>query len=1580
MNHPVGDNEGTSEYVFRDAFLGENTVVLDNFSHELLSGFYVYTLNIINNVGLLNNVFDILTVDNTVPIPRSIGVHIDQTTANFLVSGELNSTYNYNNISSDTNCKTIATEMRVWWEDFIDYEVPIDHYEIGIGDSSGEDNVFHFYKVGLVNEFLIQSLQLLNYPYVWVTIRGVNLLGFAAAVTSDPIAISPHNPDPPSVDDPSFGSDFLTQTSTTYIEGEWDFGDPCLGIYYEWSVIYMNETTIQNLTRVTRIDSYNDNIYMTPETRVYLLVNSYSPLGYIKSGRSDPISVEIDPLIPGLVFDGPFTGMDFNHQASLVTLSANWNSFGGNYHDKLSQTVHKYEMAAGTQPRGKDLFNILPFMDVNLTTTYTITNLTLTINNTYYITIRATSATNQIAEVTSNGIKPIHFDRISQPGTVTIPHFQSTTTNINIAWENFTSLLPFIYYQYGVSTDGNLTFLACNGSNAEKDLGNYLNIHPFTKATTTNSVVLSYLNLEMGLQYFAYVRTIDDAFQCSIAVSNPLTVDTTPPLTGVFSIGFDTRTFGRDIAQPQISYVTTNDSLSVSWSGFYDPESSVNNYQIALLEETTCNLNSCNQLTNLTTFFTLTNVTNHTFYVIDLFPGYFYFLALRPINRAGLTTCVVSQPVVLDRDQPGIAVVKHGSNWTQAPPYQGSTTSIRGVLALVTDQHDAVCMDRVYNASTSGKDWNMIIQDVTPTLPLGTNNPTGRTLAYSPTQVQFNKKDAFLEISMTRDIQQYRMVSAAAVTEMSIVSFNEMSVSIKSAASFQAVTSVLIWDGPDTFIEDYEISETNNITSNTSLPINPFSLPQDCQYMPLPSAKPLPYKSFGLQLHPAYNSIPARALFWYRGDINSQYAHTWLTLGFDPSFSYHTYHLTLEKVSSSTPSTVKTATWSVLLKIDGLSVASLVDLPQFNNTLHFVLHVRNYNGRVEPINNPFHPSTTAAYFSDIILPVDSTRVCKYGAPFYSPEAPFVKFEVGVGRSYGTTNLSLATGNEYQPIPLSCIPCNQECSQAPNICNTSCNATTYYIGFEATGLDLLPGCTHPLNQTNTTCTPYSYASTGISEDQLYLHNLMFVPYVYYVKVRAYTRAGHVTFGYSRGIQLDPTPPNCTLIQHVQKDLRSDELSNTTVQYSSDSLAIQYQCRDTRSDIYGYEIAYSDNIDDIDTLKFSSVGTDSTVNITGLELNPQLKYYVVVRATNGAGLSTILRSSGVRILNTVPDVSRVVLTPRNSIEVNTLRQNSSLSKEQTSIGLRWSGFYQTSYQDNFTIKNQTLFWKIGNEFGRDDILPAFEINYNSSVSIRIQDIRVIGNTSFFVSNITDLAHLANNTEYIYEEGDLIMQVEPGRVLYQTLILCAIQPKCVSAGTHSITIFKKLDEYYVYNSQDGEQFSLSIKRITTEVNMFGEGDYIRSPMYPTDCKVIFSSDIIGNSGYLIGDLALDEMRVKYYFISAPTSSPYVPYIVDPSSTLHLVDRFALSRVLEFYGPSFYLSPIGGVNFPSYLKMIIRINPIDFEDGFLPILLGWNPNTRQWVSSRSSCNFTWEDDIYRESFITYFCPCSTDIEVGLN
>ncbi|KAI6660256.1 hypothetical protein LOD99_10426 [Oopsacas minuta] len=1543
-------------------------VAITNFSTPLIQGVLTYTLRIINSVGLTNYAFATLIVDNTPPIPGSVSVLIDQTISSFLPTGQLNTTFSYMNDSAVTQCKTIITNIRVKWEEFIDGETPMEYYEIGLGENRGQINIMNYLNVGLVDEYYIEGLDLTRYTSIYVIVRGFNRLGLLQVANSQEIYISLHNPITAIVYDGSNSEDLEAQSGTSYIEASWDFNDYCPGVNYSWAIFYFNQTFIQNYTTVITRDSSNDNLALGHESRVYVIVNFASPLGYIRSARSNGITVQVEPLIPGIVYDGPYPGVDFNHQASLTTIIANWNSFGGTNPTRLSEKVIQYELGIGNETTGDGRFNVVALHSVYLNTSITMDGLTLELDVIYYVTVRATSGTFSIATVTSNGIEPIEFENIIQAGSVSIPLFQSVTTYLGINWMDFSSLLPIVSYEYAISTNDSLANFSCESlENAANPLGEVFTVRQYTRTGSTSSVVVSGLELQGDTKYYAYIRVIDDSFRCMAAVSNPVVIDITPPVLGWFNIGYNVTSLRPDSTQPQISYITTNNTVYVTWVGFYDPESAISNYQIQLVEQDGCNLDNCDELTGLTT---ITNVTNHTFYVLDVLPDKFYFVALRAINRAGLTSCAVSQPIKLDMSIPNEAVVKHASDWTSSPPYQGSTVSMQGILALVTDLHDAVCMDRMYNVSSPSEDWDTITQDVTPTIPVGPNNPTGITLAYTDKQAMFNSNEAFLEISMTRDIQQDRMLSAAVYTEVQIVNFNEMSVRIKAAGGYRAVTSVLVWDGPDMMIQDYEIlipSDNNTqINSTISEAIEPTTT---CQYLPPPNPNPPPYKAFGLQIHPAFNSTSAMALIWYRGDTIEETAHIWIELDFDPSTDYHVYHITLEKVDSVTPTTVKEATWSVKLNVDNDFLGSLVDLPQFGSSLKYVLHVRNYNGRVEPFTSPFFPPTTTAYFSEIILPVDSNRVCKYGSPFYSERAPFIKFEVGVGSGYGLTDVSLAAGQEYQPIQLPCIPCNQECSQDPASCNSSCNSTVYYISFEATGLELLSGCTHPLNQTNVTCIPYNYTESGIPEDELYLHNLTFVPYVYYMTVRGYTAAGHVAYGYSRGIHLDPTPPNCTLIQHIERDIRSDFVSNTTLQYSITSLAVQYECRDTGSDIYGYQIAYTDNLDDIDSLDYNSVGTDALVNITGLSLNPQLKYYVVVIATNGAGLTTILESGGVSIQNNEPDVSRSVIQSMNSIEIDTQMPNTSISASLTSLGLSWTGFYGAEYQEDPVIRNQTLFWEIGSKFGTDDILPIFEINYLNSFSIRIEDITVIGNTSFYVSNITDLAQLANRTEYTYTQGDLIMRVEPGRVLYQTLVLCALQPECVTAGTTSVTFYREgYDEYSVYNGDS--EFSLSLA--PGSIYLSGSTNrFIPPQLYPTGVDIYFSDDITDKAGFVYGNLTYSDMMENYDIISTLLDSPYVPYIANPS-TLGQVDRFLHSRVKDFLGPAFFLSPIGGADLPSSLRIVVDRSFFSLAEGQRPELIAWNPDNQIWIDTRSSCNFTEEDIITDDTLTTYFCPCT--------
>ena len=71
------------------------------------------------------------------------------------------------------------------------------------------------------------------------------------------------------------------------------------------------------------------------------------------------------------------------------------------------QEIDHYEVALGTDRRfRKTRDNIRPFMNVGRNVTWTFSNLKLVPRSaTYYVTVRAYSASSSVVEVTSNGIK-----------------------------------------------------------------------------------------------------------------------------------------------------------------------------------------------------------------------------------------------------------------------------------------------------------------------------------------------------------------------------------------------------------------------------------------------------------------------------------------------------------------------------------------------------------------------------------------------------------------------------------------------------------------------------------------------------------------------------------------------------------------------------------------------------------------------------------------------------------------------------------------------------------------------------------------------------------------------------------------------------------------------------------------------------------------------------------------------------------------------------------------------------------------------------------------------------------------------
>ncbi len=115
-------------------------------------------------------------------------------------------------------------------------------------------------------------------------------------------------------------------------------------------------------------------------------------------GRSDCFIAKIlsdsSPPLIGTVSDG--SGADVDFQVSTTTITANWSGFS----DPQSG-IAGYEWAIGTTPGGTD---VQGWTSVGLATSATNSSLSLTVGQTYYVTVRATNGDGLTATASSDRI------------------------------------------------------------------------------------------------------------------------------------------------------------------------------------------------------------------------------------------------------------------------------------------------------------------------------------------------------------------------------------------------------------------------------------------------------------------------------------------------------------------------------------------------------------------------------------------------------------------------------------------------------------------------------------------------------------------------------------------------------------------------------------------------------------------------------------------------------------------------------------------------------------------------------------------------------------------------------------------------------------------------------------------------------------------------------------------------------------------------------------------------------------------------------------------------------------------------
>ncbi|XP_013400547.1 uncharacterized protein LOC106166509 [Lingula anatina] len=589
-------------------------------------------------------------------------------------------------VASHPKCQVSETYVDVLWDQFLDPESGIERYEVAVGSYFQGTDIIGFKDVGLRTSTFIDGLALPSGGTVYASVRGFNKGGLYAIAVSAGVVVSPH----PhlTVMDGNGNIDIDFQTELTTVLAQWDYQDPCPLQEVLWSVVRVDGVVIKPPSLVPSSDQFLiiDGVDLENDKTYYSVVTVVDAINRTQTARSDGFTVNIEPPFPGYVADG--LGEDINYQRSTTKLSANWGSFGDLSSNDPSQIIEHYEVAVGNDRRySLSRANVHGFVNVGIATNHTFNGLNLTAKSiTYYVTVRAYSEAGSMAEASSNGIK-VGFEAFIKPGFVFSKSSQSSTEELHAYWEGFSSDLPILDYQVGVSSNANFVASLSNNTivceNVYSQDGATFDV-TMKSVGVDMSVKLSDLSLRHGTMYFVVVKATDAAGNCGIATSPPILIDTTPPLPGKIVVGLK----GTDAM-----YTVSTETLIATWPGFRDTETHIAMYEVSLFQRSTCSSKHLNksELALMQGPVEVKNDTSIEFTRVQLLPRVPYYIKLTAYNEARLQITQWSDPVFVDETPPFPGDVKHGSDWKTSSLYQASTTTLQGMIGIAHDAATALC-------------------------------------------------------------------------------------------------------------------------------------------------------------------------------------------------------------------------------------------------------------------------------------------------------------------------------------------------------------------------------------------------------------------------------------------------------------------------------------------------------------------------------------------------------------------------------------------------------------------------------------------------------------------------------------------------------------------------------------------------------------------------------------------------------------------------------------------------------------------------------------------------------------------------
>ena len=659
---------------------------------ELTLEYYV-TFRVSNRAGIQANIVQgPIVVATNFPVATGIVSVIPNYEEFIYNDGSLQEVVPQNNAA---RCLFASPILTVLWDPFTDERSGISNYQISIGYSPGSDEVHPFQDV----QPLVTTSGLLSYELfpvyfpvvsrapVYVSVKGFNNVGYYTTISSNEIyIISDENTHTGWVNDGGDSqSDIEYQTSTGRIESTFSTGVNCPLVSIQWAVEAVDGMRALDFTTASISDSSFNGSYFLSSNDLSLyngetyrvIVKATDQTGRAYLLKSDGVTVTTKPLYPGFVQDGPLFTHDLNYQESITTLSGHWSNFGDGTPE---QEIGYYEVALGSDREyASTRTNIVPFTNVGTNTSYMFVDLDLVpLTQQYFITVRAHAVSGAYVDATSNGITAGLGGSII-PGNIFVTPYQSNTTSITAYWSKFESDFPIRLYSWAVGSEKYSsqeleTFCTDRSFNYSQSF----DIFGFTDVATNTEATADNLNLTHGMAYYVTIRAIDDAKKCIAHQTNvPIVIDITQPMGGKIYISPEQSRINISEDDPYITYVVTGNDVEVYWSEFVDNESTIDRYEVALIQGSGCGNTSG---FNNSVYFI--NVLTETSYV---FEGYSLqtnaFVQVIGYNKAGLYTVVNSQPILADEYAPVAGIVKDGLDWDNDLTFQSDLTSLSAVFS-----------------------------------------------------------------------------------------------------------------------------------------------------------------------------------------------------------------------------------------------------------------------------------------------------------------------------------------------------------------------------------------------------------------------------------------------------------------------------------------------------------------------------------------------------------------------------------------------------------------------------------------------------------------------------------------------------------------------------------------------------------------------------------------------------------------------------------------------------------------------------------------------------------------------------------